>query len=169
MNFNSKKKRGEKRGRKEVKEKTKRGRKGKEGKGEAEKETELFCIPYIEFQRAYWQEMVENRPTFHTKLLLHSTNRITGYILYVVEPPVRYNSVFQPENAPNTFDVLYVVYVLMASIVCTGIRYSNRQLDPSNLAYHDLKSYKKIHQHTILYIYDIETVIIIVIFIIAIK
>lgn len=128
-----------------------------------------MCIPYIEFQRAYWQEMVENQPTFHTKLLLHSTNRITGCILYAVEPLAQYNSVFRPENAPNIFDVLCVAYVLMASIVCTDIRCSNRQLDPSNLAYHDLESNKKIYLHTaVLYMCDIVIIIIIIVIFIVI-
>lgn len=128
----------------------------------------ILCIPYIEFQQAYWQERVENQPTFHTKLLLHSTNRTIECILYAVEPRVQYNSVFRPENAPNTFDVLCVAYVLMASIVCTDIRCSNRQMDPSNLAYHDLKSNKKIYLHTALYRYDIITIIIIIVIFIVI-
>lgn len=129
----------------------------------------ILCIPYIEFQRAYWQERVENQPTFHTKLLLHSTNRIIECILYAVEPRVQYNSVFRPKNAPDTFDVLCVAYVLTASIVCTDIRCSNRQMDPSNLAYHDLKSNKKVYLHiAVLYMCNITTIIIIIIIFIII-
>jgi len=96
-------------------------------------------IPYIESQQANWQETVENQPTFHTKSLLRSTNRTTACTPYAVGPPAQYSSAYPPENAPNIFDVPCVACAPTVSIVCTGIRCSNRQLDPSNLVYHDLE------------------------------
>lgn len=87
--------------------------------------------------------MVESQLTFHTKLLLHSTNHITVCILYAVEPPARYSSVSQPGNALNISDVPCVFYVLTVLTAYIDIRCSNRQLDPLSLVYHGLELYKK--------------------------